>query len=107
MAIIAFVSTFVVPLLGLILGFIAIGQIKKSGEKGKGFAIAAIVINLIGVLVMIAFFGVGMVAYFGMLDPARMLPERCQSTAGMDCIDRAAVSTSGVVFPLRNKQSRF
>ena len=99
MAIIAFVSTFVVPLLGLILGFIAIGQIKKSGEKGKGFAIAAIVINLIGVLVMIAF--------FGMLDPARMLPERCQSTAGMDCIDRAAVSTSGVVFPLRNKQSRF
>ena len=43
-------------------------------------------------------------AYFGVLDPARLLPERCQSSAGMDCIDKAAVSTSGVVIALRNNE---
>jgi len=41
------------PLLGIILGVIALSQIKKSGENGKGLAIASIVISSIGLVVSI------------------------------------------------------
>jgi hypothetical protein len=41
------------------------------------------------ILVVIA--AIAALAYFGVLDPARILPERCQFPAGMDCIDKAAI----------------
>ena len=41
------------------------------------------------ILVVIA--AIAALAYFGVLDPARLLPERCQFPAGMDCIDKAAI----------------
>jgi hypothetical protein len=52
------------------------------------------------ILVVIA--AIAALAYFGVLDPARLLPERCQSSAGMDCIDKAAISETGVQIALRN-----
>ena len=36
------------PILGLIFGFIALGQIKQTGQRGRGMAIAGIVIGVIG-----------------------------------------------------------
>ena len=33
------------PLLGLIFGFLALGQIKQTGQRGRGMAIAGIVIG--------------------------------------------------------------
>lgn len=52
------------------------------------------------ILVVIA--AIAALAYFGVLDPARLLPERCQSSAGMDCIDKASIRTDGLTFALRN-----
>ena len=54
------------------------------------------------ILVVIA--AIAALAYFGVLDPANLLPERCQFPAGMDCIDKAAVDASDddVTFALRN-----
>ncbi len=52
------------------------------------------------ILVVIA--AIAALAYFGVLDPANLLPERCQSSAGMDCIDTAVVTTTGVTLALRN-----
>jgi hypothetical protein len=52
------------------------------------------------ILVVIA--AIAALAYFGVLDPARLLPERCQSTAGMDCVDKANVGTADVEVALRN-----
>ena len=52
------------------------------------------------ILVVIA--AIAALAYFGVLDPARLLPERCQSSAGMDCVDKAAVTTTEVTLALRN-----
>ena len=89
------------PLIGLILGIIALRQINKSGERGKGFAIAAIVIGLLS-FVVVFFLFVPMLAYFGVLDPANLLPERCQFPAGMDCIDRAAITSDTITIALRN-----
>jgi len=39
-----------VPLLGAILGFISLSQIKKTGEKGRGLAIGGIVVSAIWAL---------------------------------------------------------
>jgi len=54
------------------------------------------------ILVVIA--AISALAYFGVLDPARLLPERCQFPAGMDCIDKAAIDSTGstVTVALRN-----
>jgi hypothetical protein len=54
------------------------------------------------ILVVIA--AIAALAYFGVLDPARLLPERCQFPAGMDCIDKASITTTTVTLALRNNQ---
>ncbi len=45
LAIAALVSSFFISLLGIILGHIALNQIKTTGEGGRGLAIAALVIG--------------------------------------------------------------
>ena len=44
---------------GIVLGFIALSQIKRTGDKGRGFAIAGIVIGFIelvlGIILTIVF----------------------------------------------------
>jgi hypothetical protein len=58
------IVAFVISLLGfniiaVILGFIALNQVGKSGERGKGFANAAIIIGLVTIILAIiwGFFG--------------------------------------------------
>lgn len=38
------------PVLGVIFGFIALNQIKKTGEGGRGLAIAGIIIGAIAIV---------------------------------------------------------
>jgi hypothetical protein len=40
------------PILGLIFGFLALGQIKQSGQGGRGMAIAGIVIGAVAIAVI-------------------------------------------------------
>ncbi|MBT2512962.1 DUF4190 domain-containing protein [Arthrobacter sp. ISL-30] len=47
LAIVALISSFFVSLLGVILGHIALNQIKTTGEGGRGLAIAALVIGYV------------------------------------------------------------
>ncbi|GAA1059136.1 DUF4190 domain-containing protein [Agromyces bracchium] len=49
-AIIAFVTVWFTVILGLIFGHIALSQIRKSGEKGRGLALAAVIIGWIAVV---------------------------------------------------------
>lgn len=46
LAIVGLVLAFIVPLVGVILGFVARSQIKRTGEKGSGLALAAIIVGL-------------------------------------------------------------
>ena len=48
-AIVSLVTSFFVAILGIIFGFLALSQIKKSGESGRGLAIAGIIIGFVGV----------------------------------------------------------
>lgn len=60
LSIVALVLAFVVPLGGIICGHIALGQIKRTGEKGHGLALAGTVLGYIfvalGIIVAIAYF---------------------------------------------------
>jgi len=47
LSIVAFISVWFVSLLGLILGHVALSQIKRSGEGGHGLALAAVIIGYV------------------------------------------------------------
>lgn len=49
MAIVSLVTSFFIALAGVIFGHIALSQIKKSGESGRGLAIAGLIIGYIGI----------------------------------------------------------
>ncbi|MFH8607998.1 DUF4190 domain-containing protein [Streptomyces sp. NPDC018029] len=42
-----------VPAVGLVLGLVALAQIKKKGERGKGMAIAGSILSAIGILLLV------------------------------------------------------
>ena len=47
LAIIALIGGFVLPLAGIIVGFIALKQIKTTGEGGRGLAIGGIIAGFV------------------------------------------------------------
>jgi uncharacterized membrane protein len=47
LAILALVASLVVSPVGFVLGFVALGQVRRSGEAGRGLAIAAIVVGFV------------------------------------------------------------
>ncbi|WP_022889762.1 DUF4190 domain-containing protein [Agromyces italicus] len=51
LAIVSLVSAFFVSLVAIITGHIALGQIKKTGEQGRGLAIAGLILGYIGLVV--------------------------------------------------------
>ena len=53
LAIVALILGIVVPLGGIIVGPIALGQIKRTGEGGRGLAIAGIIIGAVLILLYI------------------------------------------------------
>ncbi|WP_353827159.1 DUF4190 domain-containing protein [Agromyces sp. SYSU T0242] len=50
-AIVAFVTVWFTGILGLVFGYIALSQIKRTGERGRGLALAAVILGWIGVLI--------------------------------------------------------
>jgi uncharacterized membrane protein len=53
LAILSLVGAFVFPLAGLILGIIALKQIKQTGEQGRGLALAGIIISAVYMVVVV------------------------------------------------------
>ena len=51
LAIAGFICSFLVSLLGLILSIVGLDRIKKQGGKGKGLAIAGIIISAAGMVI--------------------------------------------------------
>lgn len=59
LSITAFVSSFLVGVTGVILGLVALNQIKNTSERGRGFAIAALVIGCV-YMVILAYITIGL-----------------------------------------------
>ncbi len=106
LAIIAFILAFLFPIAGLILGIVALVKIKNGVDKsGKGFAVAAVIISGAVFLLSLLLIFIGGIAYFGVLNPATMLPDRCTLPVGIGCTDFAATPTS-ISLILQNEAGR-
>lgn len=56
LAIVALISSFFISLAGVICGHIALGQIKQTGEQGRGMALAGLIIGYVGLVSGLIFF---------------------------------------------------
>ncbi|PZF58943.1 DUF4190 domain-containing protein [Curtobacterium sp. MCSS17_008] len=50
LAIVGFILAFVVNIAGLVVSIIALGQVKRTGERGRGLALAGVIISAISLL---------------------------------------------------------
>lgn len=74
LAIVSLILAFFIPLVGAILGHVAMGQIKKTGEQGRGIALAGVILGwvftalsiLAAILFFIPFFVLGVDVFGGM-----------------------------------------
>lgn len=57
MAIIALIGGLLMPIVGIICGHISLGQIKRTGESGKGMAMAGLILGY-------AFTAIGLLVFF-------------------------------------------
>jgi Domain of unknown function (DUF4190) len=56
-AIVGFVCSFLIWPLGIVFSLIALGKIKKKGNKGRGLAIAGLIISVVwGTIILISLF---------------------------------------------------
>lgn len=104
LAVASLICAFIIPLVGFVLGIISLGQIKRNEESGRGYALAAIIISALSMVVSIGILIFAITAYMGVLSPDRMLPERCMFSAGLDCIDKAVIGTGTMQLTLKNNR---
>jgi hypothetical protein len=79
MAIAGFVCSFFVQILGLIFSIVGLSQIKKTGESGRGLAIAGIVISAIGIFLTI------LAVIAAVVFSAWIIEKAVNSNPGWDC----------------------
>jgi hypothetical protein len=56
LAIVGFILSFVVTVAGIVVSFIALSQIKKTGEGGHGLALAGVILGFVFSLFWIIYF---------------------------------------------------
>ena len=84
-AILAIIFAFVFSPLGIIFGIVALREIKNNPNlKGRGLAIAGIVIGGIFILIIITAILLPLI-YFGALSPDKQLPDKCILQSGISC----------------------
>lgn len=63
LAIAALISVFFVSLLGIVLGHVALSQIRTTGQQGRGLALTAVIIGYCSIALTL----LGLLAYFGFI----------------------------------------
>jgi ABC-type Na+ efflux pump permease subunit len=53
LSIVGFILAFVISIAGLVVSIIALSQIKKTGEKGHGLALAGVIISALAIILTI------------------------------------------------------
>jgi Domain of unknown function (DUF4190) len=62
LAIASLVSAFFVPIAAIVLGHLALGQLARTGEQGRGLAVAGLVLGY-GAIALLAALVIGSVAF--------------------------------------------
>lgn len=68
LAIVSLISSFFISILGLITGIVALKQIKRTGEKGRGLALAGTIIGSISLVATIVVTVLFLVLGFGLVN---------------------------------------
>lgn len=102
LAILSLVFSFLFSPVGLILGIISLKQIKKTSEKGKGLAIAGVIISLISIIIFVVVIGFTIYASMGILNLERYIPQRCDFGYELECIGPASISVGRLDFIMKN-----
>jgi hypothetical protein len=68
MALVGFVMSFFNGLVGLILSIIGMSQIKKTGEPGKGYALAGIIMSAISMFLSLIFYVIYFIYFIVLLE---------------------------------------
>ncbi|MEM4260618.1 MAG: hypothetical protein QXG00_05260 [Candidatus Woesearchaeota archaeon] len=55
-----------------------------------------------GWAILVVLAAIAALAYFGVLDPGKLLPERCSFPAGTDCTDKASIGSNTVTIAFKN-----
>jgi uncharacterized membrane protein len=55
LAVIAFVCSFFISLIGIVCGHMALSEIRRTGERGAGLATAALVIGYLGLALAVGY----------------------------------------------------
>jgi hypothetical protein len=54
LAIAGFITSLFLPIVGLVLSAIALGQIKRTGQRGRGLAMAGLIIGIVFTVIALA-----------------------------------------------------
>jgi peptidyl-prolyl cis-trans isomerase B (cyclophilin B) len=93
LAILSLIFAFIFCPIGLILGIIALSNIKKNPNiKGRGLAIAGIIISVVFMIIPLILIIIAYSAFSGYLSPASYLPSECRLPMDLSCNDFSIVS---------------
>ena len=81
-AIVGFILSFFCGLAGLIVSIVALSQIKKTGEKGKGLAIAGIVITCVTIILPVLYILFCMIFVMPGIDDSLVASQICNNRPG-------------------------
>ncbi len=101
-AILGLIFAFVFWPLGIVFSIIALVQINKNpSQKGKGLAIAGLIISIVLPLLLILLIFTAGVAFFGVMEPDRFLPEKCILPPGIACLGQT-IKSDQITVTLQN-----
>jgi len=110
--VLSLIFAFVFPIIGVILGIIALSEIKKNPNlKGRKLAIAGIVISCIFIIFNIIFYAfISNMGYFnflvsivGFMNHGKYIPSSCEMPSGLSCINLGVESGNKVSFFIKNE----
>jgi len=67
LAILALVASFVLPPAGIVLGALGLGEIKRTGEEGRGLALAGLWIGIVFSVIIVLFIALWAGMFFWMM----------------------------------------
>lgn len=73
LALVGFIASFMIPVVGIVLGVLGRRQIDASGESGLGLARAAVIIGVLGTIFQVVFFAVWLSLFLNILSQSPLM----------------------------------
>jgi hypothetical protein len=105
-AIVGFIFAFLFPLLGLIFSIISLSEIKKKNEKGRGLAIAGIIVSIAFMIILVVVLLILLLAVASVTENMQdYLPQCTVDSADFACGKFSSMDEDGTItIMLTNKR---